>query len=63
MPMVTAQQQYNELKPRLLKAMSWLDDPKNKGHTDQWYPKYLELFNQATYLERMMRIENARVKV
>ena len=48
----TIQEQYNDLKPKVLAAMIWLDDPKNKLLVDKWYPHYKQRFDELTKLER-----------
>jgi len=50
------EQQLKELIPQTRKAMIWLDDPKRtKEEVDKWYPKYIEMFNEITRIERIMR--------
>ena len=48
-----------ELKRKqLLQAMEWLDDPnRTKGEIEKWFPKYKQLFDEMTGLERGQRRE------
>jgi len=56
---MNTQQQYNELSPRLLKAMQVLDSPeRTPGEIQAWYPKYKQMFDEFTRLERKLEREN-----
>lgn len=51
-----------ELKrTELLKAMNWLDDPKRTNEEiEKWYPKYKQMFDEMTVLEREIRREGTK---
>lgn len=56
---MTNKEQYEILRPKLLKALSWLDNTKrNKAEVEKWQSTVQEMFNQATKLERLMRNGN-----
>ena len=58
---MTTQQQYDQLKPKLLKAMEIMDSPeRTPGEILAWYPKYKQMFDETTRLERMLRCERGQ---
>ena len=52
---MTHKEEYEILKPKLLKAMSWLDNSKrSKSEVEKWQSTVQTMFDQATKLERLM---------
>lgn len=50
------EEQYKKTGLRLMKAMEWLDGPeRTKEEVNQWYPRYKQLFDQTTNLEKELR--------
>ena len=55
---VVMKPQYEELAQRVKKGMEWIDSPeRTQGEIDKWFPKYKQLFDEMTGLEREKRRE------
>ena len=57
--LVTLQQEYDELKPKVLAGMIWMDDDENSvEQKNKWFPEYKRRFDELTRLERLIRNGN-----
>lgn len=59
--MVTAQQQYDNLKQRVMNAIVWLDSPERTNEeVDKFLPVYEQHFDELNRLGRRLGIADVR---